>query len=197
MPGRELVVSSLFLTMEVVLVEHHVSVTCSVFGGGSVEWYLTRESGRVPSKCKCKDCVVCGTWKDGVEKVKPQACFVLKMLIPTDGKTIVDVWITLLGESTLDFFAVEVFPGVMEVCKLRDEKQVLRYRESFVGGYKREVSREGVRIYIDREGGVWLWTLVFVGLQSSLEEFGGLTDAVGDVFVESCKWLRCRSKLWE
>jgi hypothetical protein len=54
-----------------------VSITCSVGAESPAEWWLTRESGKLPSHCGVQGCWACATFSDG-GKVPPQAVLVVK-----------------------------------------------------------------------------------------------------------------------
>ncbi|KAF2677001.1 hypothetical protein K458DRAFT_166946 [Lentithecium fluviatile CBS 122367] len=88
----------ILLIVQAVLVSEKVSVTCRTVWNGSAEWWLTRESGRVPEGCgreTCKGCRRC----PGVEWVVPRGFVVVRVgreSLSEDG-----VVVAVLSRSTL------------------------------------------------------------------------------------------------
>ncbi|KAF2677003.1 hypothetical protein K458DRAFT_166997 [Lentithecium fluviatile CBS 122367] len=182
---------------QAVLVEQYVSVTRWGRWEGWTEWWLTRESGRVPVRCRPEGCWKCGVPELMDTVVEPQSC-----LVARDGEGYADSLVVLgeLSSATwARFVRAILFDGVVSRRKWYTKMAgVLFHGDHGVDGrrcgcgmgFGRWDAGHGDRCT------VWVLQRWFRGFFPEGRScwFKGVTDAVGDVvWDDGCvrPWLLC------
>lgn len=101
-------VDGILLTDAVVLVEHAVSLTCSVQADGRTRWWLTRETGMLIPRCSSVSCFRCTS----VDRVDAQSYLVLKVF--ARGAARYEVLFSHLSLETLCVVHHRLVPALQE-----------------------------------------------------------------------------------
>ena len=197
-----------------------VSVTCEIDTRGRVQWWLTRESGRVP---RCEDTVRCPrcSSRAGREVIAPKAYLVVKCW-PHLGQRSVSRFAPFQREKVV-FLARRILPLALE--GFTDFPEGSRgshaqgvqawgaadrvFRSMALGGFnsapgscrccvgKTLVCRACEPPNWDSDDTGWVMKKGFSGVFpfGMDDPFSGVTDAVGDTTPEGRAWLRCDSSV--
>lgn len=183
----------------VVLISMHVSVTCSLREEGA-EWWLTRESGRAPRKCRRRGCERHSVEGTEVDFVEPKAVMVIQC------GTVETVAIGLLCAEALDAVRRGIVPEMLRLAEDPTESVrglfLLLSSGLFSSGVECECFASLVCSLCLTRSPRFLHVPVGTGVcflsNSPYTWFYGVTDAVGVVrygcrsgpWLEYCLWRR-------
>lgn len=172
------------------MVENGCSVTCEV-RAGETRWWLTRESGRLPLKCKAEGCARC-SWGPGTTVVR--ASYVVIRVVQS---SVVRVCFALLSAERVGLVSSTVVPCLLGV-RLKDRVMVRLDEGAF--SLSRECTCAGcskVCIACAAQwcvsGSAWRRSDTYAGLwpKGRGDWFTGVSDGVGSVKPGRRCWLSC------